>query len=285
MKKKWNIAAALGCLGLLSACDTTSSKKSQLPEVVSSNEQQQEVVSGELSDTQKLSRTFGHLLARQLIKSDDIVMDIAEVVKGLQGELECQTAPLTDTEYEEKMLEIQKMLFDKKAQENLSLAEQFLKENKEKAGVVEVQPDKLQYSIVKEGFGRVLSGKPSALLHYKGTFIDGKVFSSSEQNKEPILLPLNQTIPGFALGMQGMKEGETRIIYIHPELAYGTSGQLPPNSLLIFEIKLIEAVDDTAALPEESVEEQVTTVARQEQVEQTVEQVAQPEQSVQQEQA
>lgn len=260
MKKKWNLVAVLGLVGFASTSCDTNTKQAQLSQTVEKKESHKEVASVELSDTQKLSRTFGHLLAKQLSKSEDIVMDIAEVAKGLQGELNCQTAPLTDTEYEEKMLEIQKICFEKKAQENLSLAEQFLKENKDKDGVVEVQPDKLQYSIVKEGFGRVLSGKPSALLHYKGSFIDGKVFSSSENNKDPILLPLNQTIPGFALGMQGMKEGETRIIYIHPDLAYGTSGQLPPNSLLIFEIKLIEAVDETAALPEEEVKEEPTVV-------------------------
>lgn len=262
MKRKWNLGTVLGLVGLFTtSCGIENTKRQeQLSQIEEKNKDHQEVASVEMSDTQKLSRTFGHLLAKQLSKSEDIVMDIAEVAKGLQDELNCQTAPLTDTEYEAKMLEIQKVVFDKKAQENLALAEKFLQENKTKDGVVEVQPDKLQYCIVKEGFGRPLSGKPSALLHYKGSFIDGKVFSSSEHNKEPILLPLTQTIPGFALGMQGMKEGETRILYIHPDLAYGTSGQLPPNSLLIFEIKLIEAVDETAAIPEEETVEDTTTV-------------------------
>jgi len=38
-----------------------------------------------------------------------------------------------------------------------------------------------------------------------------------------------------------MKEGEKRVVYVHPELAYGTSGFLPPNSLLTFEVGLIQA--------------------------------------------
>ena len=40
------------------------------------------------------------------------------------------------------------------------------------------------------------------------------------------------------------------MLYIHPDLAYGTTGQLPPNSLLIFEVKLIEASDDNVSAVE-----------------------------------
>ena len=41
--------------------------------------------------------------------------------------------------------------------------------------------------------------------------------------------------------MLGMKEGEKRKIFIHPEYAYGTKGSLPPNSLLTFEIEIVKA--------------------------------------------
>jgi peptidylprolyl isomerase len=38
-----------------------------------------------------------------------------------------------------------------------------------------------------------------------------------------------------------MKEGEKRTIYIHPDLGYGTSGMLPPNSLLTFEVEIMKS--------------------------------------------
>lgn len=78
----------------------------------------------------------------------------------------------------------------------------------------------------------------------------GRFLILQRRNKEPILLPLTKVIPGFSQGMQGMKEGEVRVLYIHPDLAYGTAGQLPPNSLLIFEVKLIEANDDNVSVTE-----------------------------------
>ena len=37
-----------------------------------------------------------------------------------------------------------------------------------------------------------------------------------------------------------MKVGEKRRLFIHPNLGYGTSGQLLPNSLLIFDIELVK---------------------------------------------
>ena len=203
-----------------------------------------------LTDNQKLSRTFGHLLARQLGRSEDFALDLAKVIAGMQSEIEGKSAPLTDSEYEIQMAAVQKASFEQKCSENLAAAELFLKENKDKEGVIELEPNKLQYRIVKEGTGRVLSGKPNALLHYTGSFINGKVFDTSEKNKEPILLPLTKVIPGFSQGMQGMREGEVRVLYIHPDLAYGTTGQLPPNSLLIFEVKLIEASDDNVSAVE-----------------------------------
>lgn len=192
------------------------------------------------TDNEKISRTFGHILARQLKKTDDFHFDLQQVAIGIHQELSCESAPLTETEYEEKMADLQQVAFDKKSKENLAAAEKFLKENAKQDKIVQLKDNKVQYKIVKEGSGAKLQGTPSALLHYKGSFINGQVFSSSLDNKDPILLPLGQTIPGFALGMQGMREGETRLIYIHPDMAYGTSGQLPPNSLLIFEINLIQ---------------------------------------------
>ncbi|ANG66152.1 FKBP-type peptidyl-prolyl cis-trans isomerase [Chlamydia gallinacea] len=243
MKTRWHVIITMIMSFFIASCDWSQKSETQPLQVSEKNTNE----NSQLSEYQQISRTFGHLLARQLRKSEDVMMDIAEVAKGLQEELACKSAPLTESEYEEKMAEIQQKIFEKKAKENLSLAERFLRENKKNTDVIEVQANKLQYRIVKEGAGKVLTGKPSALLHYKGSFIDGQVFSSSDTNKEPILLPLGQTIPGFALGMQGMKEGETRILYIHPDLAYGTAGQLPPNSLLIFEIQLIETIEESVA--------------------------------------
>ncbi|MEC8306525.1 MAG: FKBP-type peptidyl-prolyl cis-trans isomerase, partial [Chlamydiota bacterium] len=53
-------------------------------------------------------------------------------------------------------------------------------------------------------------------------------------------IPLSQTVIGFQKGLSGMQKNEKRILYLHPNVAYGLGGTLPPNSLLIFEVDLID---------------------------------------------
>ncbi len=43
------------------------------------------------------------------------------------------------------------------------------------------------------------------------------------------------------LGLLGMKEGEKRTLYIHPELGFGTADTFFPNSLLVIEVEVVQA--------------------------------------------
>ena len=53
-------------------------------------------------------------------------------------------------------------------------------------------------------------------------------------------LDLTRVIPGLAYGLLGMKEGETREIFIHPDLAYGTHTKFADGEPLKITVKLIE---------------------------------------------
>lgn len=55
-------------------------------------------------------------------------------------------------------------------------------------------------------------------------------------------MPLSETILGFAKGVEGMREGERRKLYIHPELGYALFGHVAPNSLLIVDVE-VEALE------------------------------------------
>ena len=53
--------------------------------------------------------------------------------------------------------------------------------------------------------------------------------------------PAGDFIPGFTLGVTGMKVGEVRRIVIPSELGYGETGfgQVPPNAVLVFEVTMV----------------------------------------------
>ena len=113
--------------------------------------------------------------------------------------------------------------------------------NAKEANVIEIEPGKLQYMILIKGNGPAVEAHATPSINYVGKYLDGTVFGSSEDAGGPINIPLDQTIPGFSKGIQGMKEGEKRRLFVHPSMGYGTMGHLPPNSLLIFDIEVVKA--------------------------------------------
>jgi peptidylprolyl isomerase/FKBP-type peptidyl-prolyl cis-trans isomerase FklB len=52
-----------------------------------------------------------------------------------------------------------------------------------------------------------------------------------------------QVVPGWTEALQRMKVGDEWILYVPPALGYGEQGQgadIPPNSVLVFRIKLLD---------------------------------------------
>lgn len=138
-------------------------------------------------------------------------------------------------------MKVQQKAFTELSEKNLKAANTFLEENKKKPNIVELEPGKLQYTILQPGTGETVGEHNAPSIHYKGTYIDGTVFGDSRESGAPVTIPLDQTVPGFSKGIAGMKEGEKRRLFVHPDLGYGTMGQLPPNSLLIFEVEVLKA--------------------------------------------
>lgn len=190
-------------------------------------------------DMKKVSEAFGHFIGRHL-KSPSVTFDLDYVIKGMREGVQGLPSPMTDKEYEQTIIRIQKSSFDKMSKENLKTAEDFIQKNKG-MGLVELEPNKLYYKVLNPGTGATVETHSSPQINYVGKFVDGSVFGSSENSGGPVTIPLDQTIPGFSQGIAGMKEGEKRLLYVHPDLGYGTTGHLPPNSLLIFEIEVIKA--------------------------------------------
>jgi len=191
----------------------------------------------------KVSEMFGHQIGSHL-ETPMISLDLDSVVAGIRKGANGEEAPMSPEEYDETLSKIQARVEEAMAAENLQAAEEFLAGNKQVDGVVELVEDKLQYVTRAQGEGDAVAEDGTPLLHFSGRFIDGTVFSASEE--EPIAFHLPETLEGFRKGIAGMKVGEQRTLFIHPDLAYGEMGVLPPNSLLIFDVEIV-SLDGSSA--------------------------------------
>ena len=99
-----------------------------------------------------------------------------------------------------------------------------------------------------EGEGEVSPGPDDVVtVHYEGRLLDGTVFDSSISRGEPVDLPVSGVIPGWVEILQLMHVGDKLKVTIPSELAYGEASPspvIPPNSILIFEMELLEIQSD-----------------------------------------
>ncbi len=188
-------------------------------------------------DVRKISKAFGHIIGQNL-ESLGLNFDLKEVILGIEECIKGESSPLTESECIQAISLMQENAFQVQCDENLKLAEEFLTKNAKEKNVVVVEKGKLHYVLLQEGQGTEVKPHDSPMIRYVGKFIDGKVFGESQEDE---VISLDETILGFNKSIVGMKEGEKRRIYIHPEFGYGKAGFLPPNSLLTFEIEVVKA--------------------------------------------
>lgn len=92
------------------------------------------------------------------------------------------------------------------------------------------------------GTGATAQNGDTVTVNYTGKLDNGTVFDTSI-GRAPFsfVLGAGQVIPGWDLGLQGMKVGGKRTLIIPPNMAYGsqTVGPIPANSTLTFEVELL----------------------------------------------
>jgi FKBP-type peptidyl-prolyl cis-trans isomerase FklB len=95
--------------------------------------------------------------------------------------------------------------------------------------------------VIKKGTGALPTDTSRVKVHYHGTLIDGTVFDSSVERKEPATFGVNQVIKGWTEALKLMPVGSKYKLYIPQELAYGGAdqGTIKPFSVLIFEVELL----------------------------------------------
>ncbi|SIT90795.1 FKBP-type peptidyl-prolyl cis-trans isomerase [Pontibacter indicus] len=95
----------------------------------------------------------------------------------------------------------------------------------------------------KAGEGDVIKPGQYAEVNYIGRNVSNDVFDSSFRSGKTfsVLVGAGQVIKGWDEGLQQLRKGEEANLYIPSYLGYGMygSGNIPPNSVLIFEIDVL----------------------------------------------
>ena len=243
MKTKISIVMlVLGCLIVASVYAAQESSKEEVGEPISAGEATAPKTASLQTEQDKISYVIGTQLG-QNFKTQGIEIKIESFVLGLQDALAGKELAITQDEMKLLMRNFQRTMLAKQATKNLSQAMAFLEANKAKEGV-KVLPSGLQYKVITEGTGNTPTTSDKVKTHYRGTLISGTEFDSSYKRDQPAEFPVTGVIKGWTEALQLMKEGSKWQLYIPPNLAYGERGRpgIPPNSMLIFEIELLEVL-------------------------------------------
>lgn len=210
------------------------------------------------TDAQKLGYTIGADMGRSVteIDKDGKHVDFNALIVGLKTAYEGKELALKQEDMdaamqkfaEERLASMQEEM-SRAAEENLKAGEKYLSENKGKDGV-KTTASGLQYKVEKEGSGAQPKANDTVSVHYTGKLIDGKVFDSSIERGEPVSFKVQEVIPGWIEGLQLMKTGGKYTFYIPSKLGYGEFGagpSIPPNSVLVFDVELLEILPEAAA--------------------------------------
>jgi FKBP-type peptidyl-prolyl cis-trans isomerase FklB len=201
------------------------------------------------STKEKVSYCIGLETGRNL-RHQFADMDMTRLNEGFQDALSESDPKLKQEEIQSILVALktqvetqQRQHFAKVADENKKQSEAFLNKNKGQDGVRALSSG-LQYKVITPGPSSDVHPTPLDFvkIHYRGSFIDGRVFDSSYQRGEPHVFPMNRVIPGWTEVLQLMKVGDKWQVFIPPYLAYGEMGfgqEIGPNMALIFEMELL----------------------------------------------
>ena len=143
------------------------------------------------------------------------------------------------TAQDEHKMAVQKAADDKKLQEYF--AKNHITAQKSAVGVYCV--------MAREGTGNKIMAGQTVSLNYIGRLLDGTTFDSNTDtafhHTDPLVFEVGKgsVIRGYDKGVQMLKRGSKATLYIPSPLAYGEQARnlIPPNSILVFEVEVLDA--------------------------------------------
>ncbi|MBQ9077260.1 MAG: FKBP-type peptidyl-prolyl cis-trans isomerase [Muribaculaceae bacterium] len=125
---------------------------------------------------------------------------------------------------------------------SISSQQEFLNKQLERKSVIKTSSG-LLFEVITDGTGQQHPSLTDKVkVTYTGRLSDGTVFDSTD---EPVTFDVNRLVKGFTEGLLMMKPGGSYRLFIPASLGYGKKGidgVIPGNSVLDFDVKLIEII-------------------------------------------
>jgi FKBP-type peptidyl-prolyl cis-trans isomerase len=118
---------------------------------------------------------------------------------------------------------------------------QLFEQLRDRPGVGQL-PNGVRFVVLKSGRGMIASEKDSITVHMIAKLLDGTKVEDTYQSKKPFEATINSFFPGLNDALAMMPSGSKWQLFVPALLAYGESGTslIPPNSVLILEVELVE---------------------------------------------
>lgn len=182
------------------------------------------------------------------IDKDNLLAALIATIKNQQLAISKTDAQTLVQEKEdaarEEMMRKQEDELKVQYQDSIAVGDAFMAENAKRDGVTTL-PSGLQYEVLRAGNGPIPADTNRVRVHYHGTLINGTVFDSSVERKEPATFGVTDVIAGWTEALKLMPVGSKWRLYVPYNLAYGSQdrGTIKPFSNLIFDVELLGIED------------------------------------------
>lgn len=181
-------------------------------------------------DVDKVSESLGYMIGKD-VKEMKVKFNLKSLFKGIKNGMSDKKSPLSEEECISAICKMQDKVSKEISLKNLKESEAFLDKNKNAKDIISLEGGKVQYRVVKQGKGPEVRSFNSPLVKFSTSFVDGTILQPQIQE----VLSLDESL-GLAKAVVGMKEGEIRQIFVHPDLNFKDFR----NKLLIFEIEVVK---------------------------------------------
>ena len=204
------------------------------------------------TEDQQASYAIGLDMGSSLAPAQGL-LDVPALMKGIEDAIN-EAEPALDPEvrqaalqaFSSRVRDAQMARMEEEGAENREAGAAYLAEIGAREGVTTTESG-LQYEVITPAEGPTPAAEDQVRIHDRGTLVDGTEFDSSYSRGEPSQFGVGGVIPGFAEGLQLMEVGSSYRFVIPSDIAYGpqgSGGAIGPDATLIFEVELLEIIEE-----------------------------------------